>query len=65
MCRVMDINYYHKQHEKIRQQFRHDAIMREIKKRQVYTTSLRKCLHILAIIKQYRGNNERQNKTSK
>jgi len=32
--------------------------------RQVYTTSLRKCLHILAIIKQYRGNNERQNKTS-
>jgi len=34
MCRVMDINYYHKQHEKIRQQFRHDAIMREIKKRE-------------------------------
>ncbi len=32
MCRNMDINYYHKQHEKIRQQFRHDAIMREIKK---------------------------------
>jgi hypothetical protein len=30
----MDINYYHKQHEKIRQQFRHDAIMREIKKRE-------------------------------
>jgi len=30
--------------------------------RQVYTTSLRKCLHILAIIKQYRGNNERKNK---
>ena len=29
----MDINYYNKQHEKIRQQFRHDAIMREIKKR--------------------------------
>ena len=34
MCRNMDINYYHKQHEKIRQQFRHDAIMREIKKRE-------------------------------
>jgi len=30
----MDINYYAKQHEKIRQQFRHDAIMREIKKRE-------------------------------
>jgi len=30
----MDINYYYKQHEKIRQQFRHDAIMREIKKRE-------------------------------
>ena len=30
----MDINYYQKQHEKIRQQFRHDAIMREIKKRE-------------------------------
>ena len=34
MCRIMDINYYNKQHEKIRQQFRHDAIMREIKKRE-------------------------------
>jgi len=34
MCRVMDINYYHKQHDKIRQQFRHDAIMRDIKKRE-------------------------------
>ena len=30
----MDINWYQKQHEKIRQQFRHDAIMREIKKRE-------------------------------
>ena len=30
----MDINFYHKQHEKIRQQFRHDAIMRELKKRE-------------------------------
>lgn len=30
----MDINYYNKQHEKIRQQFRHDAIMRVIKKRE-------------------------------
>ena len=34
MCRNMDINWYQKQHEKIRQQFRHDAIMREIKKRE-------------------------------
>jgi hypothetical protein len=34
MCRNMDINFYHKQHEKIRQQFRHDAIMRQIKKRE-------------------------------
>lgn len=30
----MDINYYQKQHDKIRQQFRHDAIMRQIKKRE-------------------------------
>ena len=30
----MDINYYNKQHEKIRQQFRHDAIMCELKKRE-------------------------------
>ncbi len=30
----MDTEYLVKQHEKIRQQFRHDAIMREIKKRE-------------------------------
>ena len=30
----MDINYYHKQHEKIRQQFRHDNIMRKLKQRE-------------------------------
>jgi hypothetical protein len=30
----MDLNWYQKEHEKIRQQFRHDAIMREIKKRE-------------------------------
>lgn len=30
----MDINYYKTQHEKIIQKFRHDAIMREIKKRE-------------------------------
>ncbi len=34
MCRIMDTEYLVKQHEKIRQQFRHDAIMREIKKRE-------------------------------
>ena len=30
----MDINYYHKQHEKIKQQFRHDIIMGKIKQRE-------------------------------
>jgi hypothetical protein len=30
----MDINYYQKQHEKIRQQFRHDNIMRKLKQRE-------------------------------
>ena len=30
----MDINFYHKQHEKIRQQFRHDNIMRKLKQRE-------------------------------
>jgi hypothetical protein len=34
MCRNMDINYYHKQHEKIKQQFRHDIIMGKIKQRE-------------------------------
>jgi hypothetical protein len=34
MCRNMDINYYHKQHEKIKQQFRHDIIMSKIKQRE-------------------------------
>lgn len=27
----MDINYYQKQHEKIRQQFRHDIMMTKLK----------------------------------
>ena len=30
----MDLNYYQKQHEKIRQQFRHDNIMRKLKQRE-------------------------------
>jgi len=30
----MDINYYHKQHEKIKEQFRHDIIMSKIKERE-------------------------------
>jgi len=34
MCRNMDINYYHKQHEKIKEQFRHDIIMGKIKQRE-------------------------------
>ena len=34
MCRNMDINYYHKQHDKIKQQFRHDIIMRKLKQRE-------------------------------
>ncbi len=34
MCRNMDINYYHKQHEKIKEQFRHDIIMSKIKQRE-------------------------------
>jgi hypothetical protein len=34
MCRNMDINWYHKQHHKIREQFRHDIIMGKIKQRE-------------------------------
>jgi hypothetical protein len=34
MCRIMDINYYQKQHDKIKAQFRHDIIMRKIKERE-------------------------------
>jgi len=34
MCKNMDINFYHKQHDKIKEQFRHDIIMRQIKKRE-------------------------------
>ena len=30
----MDINYYHKQHDKIKQQFRHDIIMRKFKEKE-------------------------------
>jgi hypothetical protein len=30
----MDINYYHKQHDKIKAQFRHDIIMRKLKKKE-------------------------------
>jgi hypothetical protein len=30
----MDINWYHKQHHKIREQFRHDIIMSKIKQRE-------------------------------
>ena len=34
MCRNMDINYYHKNHDKIKQQFRHDIIMRKLKEKE-------------------------------
>jgi len=34
MCRNMDINYYHKQHDKIKTQFRHDIIMRKLKEKE-------------------------------
>jgi len=34
MCRNMDINFYHKQHEQIKTKFRHDIIMRKIKERE-------------------------------
>ena len=34
MCRNMDLNYYQKQHDKIRQQFRHDIIMRKLKEKE-------------------------------
>ncbi len=34
MCRNMDINWYHKQHHKIREQFRHDIIMGKIKQKE-------------------------------
>jgi hypothetical protein len=34
MCRNMDINFYHKQHDKIKEQFRHDIIMSKIKQRE-------------------------------
>jgi uncharacterized membrane protein len=30
----MDLNYYHKQHEKIKQQFRHDIIMQKLKEKE-------------------------------
>lgn len=34
MCRNMDLNYYQKQHDKIKEQFRHDIIMRKLKERE-------------------------------
>ena len=30
----MDLNYYQKQHDKIKAQFRHDIIMRKLKERE-------------------------------
>ena len=34
MCRNININYYQKQHDKIKQQFRHDIIMRKLKEKE-------------------------------
>ena len=34
MCRNMDINFYKKQHDQIKQKFRHDIIMRKLKERE-------------------------------
>ena len=34
MCRNMDINFYKKQHDEIKQKFRHDIIMRKLKERE-------------------------------
>ena len=47
----MDINYYHKQHDKIKQQFRHDIIMRKFKEREdrLYRNMFIKLLLIIVI----------------
>jgi hypothetical protein len=47
----MDINYYHKQHDKIKQQFRHDIIMRKLKEREdrLYRNMFIKLLLIIVI----------------
>ena len=34
MCRIMDTEYLIKQHNKIKQQFRHDIIMRKLKEKE-------------------------------
>jgi hypothetical protein len=34
MCRIMDTEYLIKQHDKIKQQFRHDIIMRKLKEKE-------------------------------
>ena len=47
----MDINYYHKQHEKIKQQFRHDIIMQKLKEKEdrEYKNMFTKLLLIIVI----------------
>ena len=51
MCRNMDLNYYQKQHDKIKQQFRHDIIMRKLKEREdrLYRNMFIKLLLIIVI----------------
>ena len=34
MCRIMDTEYLIKQHDKIKQQFRYDIIMRKLKEKE-------------------------------
>jgi hypothetical protein len=47
----MDINFYKSQHEKIKQQFRHDIIMRKFKEREdrLYRNMFIKLLMIIVI----------------
>jgi hypothetical protein len=47
----MDLNYYQKQHDKIKQQFRHDIIMRKFKEREdrLYRNMFIKLLLVIVI----------------
>jgi hypothetical protein len=51
MCRILDINYYQKQHDKIKAQFRHDIIMRKLKEREdrLFKTMFIKVILIIII----------------
>jgi hypothetical protein len=51
MCRIMDLNYYQKEHDKIKAQFRHDIIMRKLKEREdrLFKTMFIKVILIIII----------------